>query len=95
MAKPLPGREGAGVTKHEKGAEPVVRTDEESAGLGVRASSGLVTDEYARFVPHVILWSPGSLAWWTRRLPARACPVGWRRAVTGALGWDGPSGSGP
>ncbi|MQS05612.1 glutathionylspermidine synthase family protein, partial [Streptomyces alkaliterrae] len=27
----------------------------ESAGLGIRESSGLVTDEYARFLPHVIL----------------------------------------
>ncbi|MGV9562082.1 glutathionylspermidine synthase family protein [Streptomyces sp. NPDC003480] len=26
-----------------------------SAGLGIRESSGLVTDEYARFLPHVIL----------------------------------------
>ncbi|MFR9796345.1 glutathionylspermidine synthase family protein [Streptomyces sp. MS06] len=26
----------------------------ESAGLGIRESSGLVTDEYARFLPHVI-----------------------------------------
>ncbi|OIK02991.1 hypothetical protein BIV25_00500 [Streptomyces sp. MUSC 14] len=25
------------------------------AGLGIRESSGLITDEYARFVPHVIL----------------------------------------
>jgi glutathionylspermidine synthase len=29
--------------------------DGESAGLGIRESSGLVTDEYARFLPHVIL----------------------------------------
>ncbi|POX54583.1 glutathionylspermidine synthase family protein [Streptomyces sp. Ru72] len=29
--------------------------EEESAGLGIRESSGLVTDEYARFLPHVIL----------------------------------------
>ncbi|GAA3032286.1 glutathionylspermidine synthase family protein [Streptomyces glomeratus] len=28
---------------------------DESAGLGIRESSGLVTDEYARFLPHVIL----------------------------------------
>ncbi|MFD5326380.1 glutathionylspermidine synthase family protein [Streptomyces sp. NPDC127092] len=28
---------------------------DESAGLGIRESAGLVTDEYARFVPHVIL----------------------------------------
>ncbi|GAA5027670.1 glutathionylspermidine synthase family protein [Streptomyces siamensis] len=82
VAKPLLGREGAGVTVHEPGAAPVVRTDEpcvyqelaplpsfdgnrvvlgawvvedESAGLGIRESSGLVTDEYARFLPHVIL----------------------------------------
>ncbi|MEV0961152.1 glutathionylspermidine synthase family protein [Streptomyces sp. NPDC049910] len=27
----------------------------EAAGLGIRESSGLVTDEYARFLPHVIL----------------------------------------
>ncbi|MDX3307824.1 glutathionylspermidine synthase family protein [Streptomyces sp. NPDC054884] len=82
VAKPLLGREGAGVTIHEKGADPVVRDDEprcyqelaplpafdgnhvvlgawvvdgESAGLGIRESAGLITDEYARFVPHVIL----------------------------------------
>ncbi|MGV9250935.1 glutathionylspermidine synthase family protein [Streptomyces sp. NPDC003697] len=29
--------------------------DGESAGLGIRESSGLVTDGYARFLPHVIL----------------------------------------
>lgn len=28
---------------------------DEAAGLGIRESSGLVTDEYARFLPHVIL----------------------------------------
>ncbi|MGY5060094.1 glutathionylspermidine synthase family protein [Streptomyces sp. 900105755] len=28
---------------------------EEAAGLGIRESSGLVTDDYARFLPHVIL----------------------------------------
>lgn len=28
---------------------------DESAGLGIRESSGLITDEYARFLPHVIL----------------------------------------
>ena len=28
--------------------------DDESAGLGIRESAGLVTDEYARFLPHVI-----------------------------------------
>jgi glutathionylspermidine synthase len=82
VAKPLLGREGAGVTVHAPGAAPVVREDEpccyqelaplpsfdgnhvvldawvvdgESAGLGIRESSGLVTDEYARFLPHVIL----------------------------------------
>ncbi|MCQ9130166.1 glutathionylspermidine synthase family protein [Streptomyces hilarionis] len=82
VAKPLLGREGAGVTIHDKGAAPVVRddepccyqqlaplpsfdgnhvvlgawvVDEEPAGLGIRESSGLITDEYARFVPHVIL----------------------------------------
>lgn len=27
----------------------------EAAGLGIRESSGLITDEYARFLPHVIL----------------------------------------
>ncbi|MGW1889499.1 glutathionylspermidine synthase family protein [Streptomyces sp. NPDC002004] len=81
VAKPLLGREGAGVTVHEPGA-PAVRRDEaccyqelaplpdfdgnrvvlgawvvedEAAGLGIRESSGLVTDEYARFLPHVIL----------------------------------------
>ncbi|MDX3114072.1 glutathionylspermidine synthase family protein [Streptomyces scabiei] len=82
VAKPLLGREGAGVTIHEKGADPVVQDDEprcyqqlaplpafdgnhvvlgawvvedEPAGLGIRESCGLITDEYARFVPHVIL----------------------------------------
>ncbi|MFJ5221525.1 glutathionylspermidine synthase family protein [Streptomyces sp. NPDC088400] len=83
VAKPLLGREGAGVTVHEPGAAPVVRdddeaccyqelaplpdfdgnrvvlgawvVDDESAGLGIRESSGLITDEYARFLPHVIL----------------------------------------
>ncbi|MGP3979162.1 glutathionylspermidine synthase family protein [Streptomyces sp. 8N114] len=80
-AKPLLGREGAGVTLHEPGAEPAVRdepccyqalcplpdfdgnrtvlgtwvVDGEAAGLGIRESAGLVTDEYARFLPHVIL----------------------------------------
>ncbi|MEU6553993.1 glutathionylspermidine synthase family protein [Streptomyces sp. NPDC046915] len=29
--------------------------DGEPAGLGIRESSGLITDEYARFVPHAIL----------------------------------------
>jgi glutathionylspermidine synthase len=28
---------------------------DEAAGLGIRESSGLVTDEWARFLPHVIL----------------------------------------
>ncbi|MDX3690922.1 glutathionylspermidine synthase family protein [Streptomyces europaeiscabiei] len=81
VAKPLLGREGAGVTLHEPGADPVLReepccyqelaplptfdghhvvlgawvVESESAGLGIRESSGLVTDEYARFLPHVIL----------------------------------------
>ncbi|MEU4087865.1 glutathionylspermidine synthase family protein [Streptomyces aureus] len=81
VAKPLLGREGAGVTVHEPGAAPVVReeaccyqelaplpsfdgnrvvlgawvVEDEPAGLGIRESSGLVTDEYARFLPHVIL----------------------------------------
>jgi len=81
VTKPLLGREGAGVTVHEKGAAPVVReepccyqelaplpdfdgnrvvlgawvVENESAGLGIRESSGLITDEYARFLPHVIL----------------------------------------
>lgn len=80
VAKPLLGREGAGVTVHRAGAEPVVRDERccyqelaplpdfdgnhvvlgtwvvegEAAGLGIRESSGLVTDEYARFLPHVI-----------------------------------------
>ncbi|MEU9389178.1 glutathionylspermidine synthase family protein [Streptomyces sp. NPDC048324] len=81
VAKPLLGREGAGVTIHEPGSEPVPReepccyqelaplpsfdghhvvlgawvVEDESAGLGLRESSGLITDEYARFLPHVIL----------------------------------------
>jgi glutathionylspermidine synthase len=81
VAKPLLGREGAGVTIHAPGAEAVVRdepccyqqlaplpafdgnhvvlgawvVENESAGLGIRESSGLITDEYARFLPHVIL----------------------------------------
>ncbi len=81
VAKPLLGREGAGVTLHPPGADPVVRDEPccyqelaplpdfdgnhvvlgawvvegEAAGLGIRESAGLVTDEYARFVPHVIL----------------------------------------
>ncbi|MEV6755979.1 glutathionylspermidine synthase family protein [Streptomyces sp. NPDC051214] len=81
VAKPLLGREGAGVTVHPPGAEPLVREDaccyqelaplpdfdgnrvvlgawvveNEAAGLGIRESAGLITDEYARFLPHVIL----------------------------------------
>ncbi|MBW5485102.1 glutathionylspermidine synthase family protein [Streptomyces bambusae] len=83
-AKPLLGREGAGVTLHEVGGEPYAAAEgadpvcfqalaplpdfdgnrvvlgawvveDESAGLGIRESSGPVTDEYARFLPHVIL----------------------------------------
>ncbi|GGZ19138.1 putative glutathionylspermidine synthase [Streptomyces inusitatus] len=81
VAKPLLGREGAGVTVHEPGHAPVLRdepccyqelaplpdfdgnrvvlgawvVEDEAAGLGIRESSGLITDEYARFLPHVIL----------------------------------------
>ncbi|MEU6391420.1 glutathionylspermidine synthase family protein [Streptomyces sp. NPDC046939] len=84
VAKPLLGREGAGITLHEPSsapAAPLVReepccyqelrplpdfdgnrvvlgawvVENEAAGLGIRESSGLVTDEYARFLPHVIL----------------------------------------
>ncbi len=81
VAKPLLGREGAGVTVHEPGADPVVRdepccyqglaplpdfdgnrvvlgawvVEDEAAGLGIRESDGLITDTYARFLPHVIL----------------------------------------
>ncbi|QXE35117.1 glutathionylspermidine synthase family protein [Streptomyces sp. GMY02] len=81
VAKPLLGREGAGVTVHEPGDAPVVRdeaccyqelaplpdfdgnhvvlgawvVEDGAAGLGIRESAGLVTDEYARFLPHVIL----------------------------------------
>ncbi|RRR65934.1 glutathionylspermidine synthase family protein, partial [Streptomyces sp. RP5T] len=29
--------------------------EDEPAGLGIRESSGLITDEYARFLPHVII----------------------------------------
>ncbi|WP_030754154.1 glutathionylspermidine synthase family protein [Streptomyces griseus] len=80
-AKPLLGREGAGVTLHEAGSEPAVRdepccyqglaplpdfdgnrtllgawvVEDEAAGLGIRESAGPITDEYARFLPHVIL----------------------------------------
>ncbi|MGW6056355.1 glutathionylspermidine synthase family protein [Streptomyces sp. NPDC055189] len=81
VAKPLLGREGAGVTIHPPGTETLVReepccyqelaplpdfdgnrvvlgawvVENEAAGLGIRESSGLITDEYARFLPHVIL----------------------------------------
>ncbi|MEU6401646.1 glutathionylspermidine synthase family protein [Streptomyces sp. NPDC046985] len=81
VAKPLLGREGAGVTVHAPGTPPVPRDEpccyqalaplpafdgnhvvlgawvvgDEPAGLGIRESSGLITDEYARFLPHVIL----------------------------------------
>ncbi|MFE9570061.1 glutathionylspermidine synthase family protein [Streptomyces sp. NPDC006692] len=81
VAKPLLGREGAGVTVHPPGSTPPPRPEEpccyqelaplpdfdgnrvvlgawvvdnEAAGLGIRESAGLITDEYARFVPHVI-----------------------------------------
>ncbi|MER6024838.1 glutathionylspermidine synthase family protein [Streptomyces sp. NPDC001851] len=81
VAKPLLGREGAGVTVHQPGAPAALRDEpccyqqlaplpafdrnhvvlgawvvqDEPAGLGIRESSGLITDEYARFLPHVIL----------------------------------------
>ncbi|WP_333774945.1 glutathionylspermidine synthase family protein [Streptomyces sp. IBSBF 3136] len=81
VAKPLLGREGAGVTVHAPGTAAATREEsccyqglaplpafdgnhvvlgawvvrDEPAGLGIRESSGLITDEYARFVPHVIL----------------------------------------
>ncbi|MEU1134349.1 glutathionylspermidine synthase family protein [Streptomyces sp. NPDC005900] len=81
VAKPLLGREGAGVTVHEPGTTAAPReepccyqelaplpdfdgnrvvlgawvVEDEAAGLGIRESSGLITDEYARFLPHVIL----------------------------------------
>ncbi|MCP9991146.1 glutathionylspermidine synthase family protein [Streptomyces albogriseolus] len=81
VAKPLLGREGAGVTVHRPGTAPTPRdepccyqqlaplpdfdgnrvvlgtwvVENEAAGLGIRESSGLVTDGYARFLPHVIL----------------------------------------
>jgi glutathionylspermidine synthase len=83
VAKPLLGREGAGVTVHEAGSGvPAPAPDQpccyqelaplpsfdgnrvvlgawvvqgEAAGLGIRESDGLVTDGYARFLPHVIL----------------------------------------
>lgn len=80
VAKPLLGREGAGVTIHEPGQPSALRDEpccyqalaplpvfegnrvvlgawvvgDESAGLGIRESTGLITDEYARFIPHVI-----------------------------------------
>ncbi|MYQ88247.1 MULTISPECIES: glutathionylspermidine synthase family protein [unclassified Streptomyces] len=80
-AKPLLGREGAGITLHEPGGPAVPRdepccyqelaplpdfdgnrvvlgawvVEDEAAGLGIRESAGPVTDEYARFLPHVIL----------------------------------------
>lgn len=82
-AKPLLGREGAGVTLHPVGGEPFTAeedetyvfqglaplpdfdgnrvvlgawvVEDEAAGLGIRESAGPVTDEYARFLPHVIL----------------------------------------
>ncbi|MGW2954297.1 glutathionylspermidine synthase family protein [Streptomyces eurythermus] len=81
VAKPLLGREGAGITVHGPGTPPAPREDPccyqqlaplpafdgnhvvlgtwvvagEPAGLGIRESAGLITDEYARFLPHVIL----------------------------------------
>lgn len=82
VAKPLLGREGAGVTIHRPGGDGTPVRDEpccyqalaplpafdgnhvvlgawvvgdEAAGLGIRESAGLVTDGYARFLPHVIL----------------------------------------
>ncbi|MFF7214472.1 glutathionylspermidine synthase family protein [Streptomyces sp. NPDC008238] len=81
VAKPLLGREGAGVTVHRAGEAAAPPADEpccyqelaplpvfdgnhvvlgawvvadEAAGLGIRESAGLVTDTYARFLPHVI-----------------------------------------
>ncbi|MGW6687599.1 glutathionylspermidine synthase family protein [Streptomyces sp. NPDC054961] len=83
VAKPLLGREGAGVTLHPVGGEPFAPepdetyvfqalaplpdfdgnrvvlgawvVEDEAAGLGIRESAGPVTDEYARFLPHVIV----------------------------------------
>ncbi|MFD6415115.1 glutathionylspermidine synthase family protein [Streptomyces sp. NPDC060194] len=82
VAKPLLGREGAGVSVHQAGGPEVAVAEgplcyqefaplpdfdgnrvvlgawvveDEAAGLGIRESAGLVTDEYARFLPHVIL----------------------------------------
>ncbi|GGU96225.1 putative glutathionylspermidine synthase [Streptomyces albospinus] len=80
VAKPLLGREGAGVTVHPPGSAaarpeelccyqelaPLPEFDgnrvvlgtwvveDEAAGLGIRESAGLVTDGYARFLPHLI-----------------------------------------
>ncbi|QHC23625.1 glutathionylspermidine synthase family protein [Streptomyces sp. GS7] len=80
VAKPLLGREGAGVTVHPPGSAPAQPeepccyqelaplpdfdgnrvvlgawvVEEEAAGLGIRESAGLVTDGYARFLPHLI-----------------------------------------
>ncbi|WP_432064999.1 glutathionylspermidine synthase family protein [Streptomyces sp. C10-9-1] len=79
-AKPLLGREGAGVSIHPPGSPAATRdepccyqefaplpdfdgnrvvlgawvVDGEAAGLGIRESEGLVTDGYARFLPHLI-----------------------------------------
>ncbi|MBA0054156.1 glutathionylspermidine synthase family protein [Streptomyces sp. AJS327] len=79
-AKPLFGREGAGITLHEPGPEAVLRSEpacyqallplptfagnrvvlgawvvrDAAAGLGIRESAGLVTDGYARFLPHIV-----------------------------------------
>jgi glutathionylspermidine synthase len=46
---PLPSFDGNRVVLGARGVE------HESAGLGIRESSGLITDEHARFLPHVIL----------------------------------------
>ncbi|WP_327292897.1 glutathionylspermidine synthase family protein [Streptomyces sp. NBC_01198] len=85
VAKPLLGREGAGITVHRPG-EPVPDSQadgeeaycyqelcplpdvdgnrvvlgawvvgDEAAGLGIRESAGLITDEYARFIPHIVV----------------------------------------
>ncbi len=119
VAKPLLGREGAGVTIHRPGTEaPTPRTDlccyqelaplpdfdgnrvvlgawvveNESAGLGIRESSGLVTDEYARFpAPRDPLRTVARMvdAGTRPSVPPGRLRVGrdWR-----ALGWDRPSG---
>ncbi|NEB77639.1 glutathionylspermidine synthase family protein [Streptomyces sp. SID14478] len=81
VAKPLLGREGAGITVHPPAGPAAIREDPccyqelaplpdfdgnrtvlgawvvdgEAAGLGIRESTGPITDEYARFLPHVIL----------------------------------------